>query len=288
MYALTTNKNHPLIVKVNINNADLQMEVDTGATPSIIIKKTYKRLWPTKRLAPVLKYSNAMLKTYSGEHIKVLGSIHVNVTYQNQKRELPLLVVSGDGPSLLGRNWLQQIKLDWSGLHALSGVSPKSQWQDVIDCHPDVFRDQLGKVQGSTAKFFLKPDVKPKFLRAHPVPYGIQEKVERELDRLQANGVIKPVQSSDWAAPIVPVVKKDRSVRICGDYKLTINQAAKTDTYPLPRIHDLFTSLSGRTTFYKFDLAHESFTTSILSYKCSNPWRNSLFDECSTIFPSYC
>ena len=256
LHALTTGKNHPLTVKVKINNADLQMEVDTGATLSIISKKTYERLWPTQKLAPLLKFSHATLKTYTGEQIKVLGSIDVNVTYQTQKRRLPLLVVAGDGPSLLGRDWLQQIKLDWSGLYAFSVAGPKSQWQDVIDRHPDAFKDELGRVQGTTAKFYLKSGIKPKFLRARPVPYALREKVERELDRLQANGVIEPVQFSDWAAPIVPVVKKDGSVRICGDYKLTINQAAKTDTYPLPRIHDLFASLSGGTTFSKLDLAH--------------------------------
>ena len=58
MYALITRKNHLLTVKVNINNANLQMEVDTGATLSIYSKKTFERLWPTKSLAPVLKYSN--------------------------------------------------------------------------------------------------------------------------------------------------------------------------------------------------------------------------------------
>ena len=52
------------------------------------------------------------------------------------------------------------------------------------------------------------------------------------------------------------MVKKDGSVHICTDYKLTINQAAKTDTYPLPIIHDLFASLSGGMTFSKLDLAH--------------------------------
>ena len=62
------------------------MEVDTGPTLSIISKKTYKRLWATKRLAPLLKFFNAMLKTYTGEQIKFLGSMDVNVTYQNQKR----------------------------------------------------------------------------------------------------------------------------------------------------------------------------------------------------------
>ena len=61
---------------------------------------------------------------------------------------------------------------------------------------------------------------------------------------------------SDWAAPIVPVLKKDGSVRICGDYRLTVNQAAKLETYPLPKIDDLLTSLAGGKTFTKLDLAH--------------------------------
>ena len=50
----------------------------------------------------MLKYSNAMLKMYAGEQIKVLGYIDVNLTNQNEKRQLPLLVVSRDGQSPLG------------------------------------------------------------------------------------------------------------------------------------------------------------------------------------------
>ena len=57
------------------------------------------------------------------------------------------------------------------------------------------------------------------------------------------------------AAPIVPVLKKDGTVQICGDYKLTVNQAAKVDSYPLPKINDLFASLAGGQSFSKLDLA---------------------------------
>ena len=52
------------------------------------------------------------------------------------------------------------------------------------------------------------------------------------------------------------VVKKDGSVRICGDYRLTVNRAAKPDTYPLPRVDDIFALLSGGKTFSKLDLAN--------------------------------
>ena len=52
--------------------------------------------------------------------------------------------------------------------------------------------------------------------------------MEAELERLQQQGTIEPVQ---WAAPIVPVVKSDNSMRVCGDYKVTVNRVAKVDKY---------------------------------------------------------
>ena len=76
------------------------------------------------------------------------------------------------------------------------------------------------------------------------MPYTLHSKVTFELNQLEAAGVIKPVKFSEWPALIVPVDKPDDSIRICGDYIVTINQAAKPDTYPLIKIEDLFTSLS--------------------------------------------
>ena len=55
-------------------------------------------------------------------------------------------------------------------------------------------------------------------------------KVETVLSQLVSDGISSPVDFPSWEAPIVPVVKQDGS----GDYKLTINQAAKTDSYLLP------------------------------------------------------
>ena len=79
----------------------------------------------------------------------------------------------------------------------------------------------------------------------------LREKIETELHRLLAQGVIQPVKFAKF-----PVVKKDGTVRICGDYKLTINQVSSADPYPLPRIEYLFASLSGGKRFSKLDLSH--------------------------------
>ena len=69
-------------------------------------------------------------------------------------------------------------------------------------------------------------------------------------------GVLEKVEFADWAAPIVPVLKDDGNVRICGDYKMTINKASKVDLYPVPRVEDLFTAMSGGVSFSKLDLSH--------------------------------
>ena len=83
----------------------------------------------------------------------------------------------------------------------------------------------------------------------------MRAKVDQELDRLVQEGVITPITYSPWAAPIVPVLKSDNSIRICGDYKLTANMAARLDTYPIPRKDDIFSSLSGGKFFSKLDMS---------------------------------
>jgi hypothetical protein len=54
----------------------------------------------------------------------------------------------------------------------------------------------------------------------------------------------------------VPVEKRDGSVRICGDYKLTVNRVSKTEVYPIPKIKEIFASLTGGKKFSKLDLSH--------------------------------
>ena len=135
-------------------------------------------------------------------------------------------------------------------------IQAENKLQALLQQYSTVFNDETGRFQGVEAKIVVDPAVPPKFCRARTVPHALKPKVEIELKRLQQTGIIKPIEHSDWAAPIVPVVKKDGSVRICGDYHLTVNRAAKPDTYPLPRIDDIFASLSGGKTFSKLDLAN--------------------------------
>ena len=239
---------------MNLNNVGAPMEVDTGATLSVMSETTYQKLWrPESR--PRLRTSKARLSTYTGERLDVLGQITLHVSYQQQEHRLSLLVVPGDGPTLLGRDWLEKIKLDWQSIHLLQ-ATPTDSIQAVLDRHPAIFDGKLGEISDAPASLHVDPSASPRFYRARLVPYSLRPKVEAELTRLQDEGVIKPVTFSEWATPIVPVVKRDGTVRICGDYKLMANVVSKTDPYPLPRIEDIFASLAGGKAFTKLDLEH--------------------------------
>ena len=76
---------------------------------------------------------------------------------------------------------------------------------------------------------------------------------------MRSRGVWERVKYSRWAAPIVPVLKdaKDPSgpIRICGDYKITVNKAAPVDSYPIPNTIDQLATLAGGEKFTKLDLS---------------------------------
>ena len=163
------------------------------------------------------------------------------------------LVVRGTGPSLLGRNWLQKIRLDWQEIHQLQQMPAL---QETLKRYAEVFENELGEIKRMEARIDVDPQARPCFCKARPVPFALKHKVEAELDRLLKEGIVESVKSAEWAAPIVPVVKSDGSVRICGDYRMTVNQASRLDSYPLPRVDELFATLAGGNTFSKLDLQH--------------------------------
>ena len=78
--------------------------------------------------------------------------------------------------------------------------------------------------------------------------------METELSHLKKEGVLKPVMHSQWAASVNPVPKNDGHLRLCSNYKITLNPAMEVDKYPLPKPEDLFVSLAGGKKFSKIDL----------------------------------
>ena len=109
---------------------------------------------------------------------------------------------------------------------------------------------------GERANIHVDPHAKPIYCKARLVPYILKEKIEKSLEKHVVEGALTPVQFSKWATPIVPIVREDGSVRICGDYKMTVNKVSKLDNYPIPcKSEDVHVTLNGNQQFTKLDMS---------------------------------
>lgn len=98
------------------------------------------------------------------------------------------------------------------------------------------------------------PDARPIFCKPRTIPHAFRPQVKAELTRLETSGVITKTEKCEWGTPLVPILKADGGVRICADYKITINKHLVDIKYPLPRIDDVFDSLQGGIQYSKSDM----------------------------------
>ena len=110
-------------------------------------------------------------------------------------------------------------------------------------------------LQNFKADVKLRAETEPIFKKARPVPYALKTKVEENLDKAEREGILKKVTKSKWASPTV-APKADGNIRVCGDYKVTVNQSVKEDPYQLPNPENLFATLAGGKVFSKLDLSN--------------------------------
>ncbi|XP_021340098.1 uncharacterized protein K02A2.6-like [Mizuhopecten yessoensis] len=244
-------------VHMELDGNCVKMELDTGAAVSIVSEELYKNCLTNLPLQP----TSVQLKTYSGDKVELLGKVDVPVRYGNQHVTLPLIIARGDKPSLLGRNWLKTIKLDWKEVFRVHSVSkeptsrPSVGVEELKSKYSHLFQKDVGTIKHFKAHIHIDPSAKPIFCKARPVPFALRESLEKELDRLESQGIISKVDRSDWATPIVIVPKTDKSIRLCGDFKVTVNQCLDEQQYPLPNVDDMFAQLAGGEQFTKLDLS---------------------------------
>ncbi|XP_041963522.1 LOW QUALITY PROTEIN: uncharacterized protein K02A2.6-like [Alosa sapidissima] len=235
------------------------MELDTGSTLSVISNKDYQAHLPHLKLQP----TTVILKTYTGERITPMGMVTVKVQYGEQKCVLPLYVIERGGVPLFGREWLREVKLDWQSIKEMQSITvtekqssrtTSERLNKMLTNAGKVFQEGIGTLKHMKAQIVLEDKAVPKFHKARQVPYALRPKVENELHKLENEGILSKVDWSEWATLIVPVVKGNGSVRICGDFKVTINPVLKAEQYPLPHIDDIFAALGQGKRFSKIDL----------------------------------
>ncbi|XP_045477956.1 uncharacterized protein K02A2.6-like [Harmonia axyridis] len=248
LFHLNTSNVDPIFVDVFVNNVPVKFELDTGAGASVISERFKADFFSN---LPLLSCTE-IFQTYDGKKIHPLGKIDVCIGYRGRLENLFLYVVENGGPPLLGRDFLNKFSL---GINKMEVSDNRMYIENFHREFPNVFTNKLGLFNKGKIHLKLEEGSIPKFFKPRPIAFALKEKVEKEIDRLVEENILTPVDYSDYATPIVPVLKSNGSVRICGDYSVTLNPNLEIDKFPLPRIEELFTKLQSGTIFTKIDLS---------------------------------
>ena len=226
------------------------MEVDSGAERSTIPTTIFNdKLARVCQLTP----SSVNLHQYDHSPLKVDGESSVEIELNGRKIDAAFIVVDITGKfPLFGRDWLQKLGIDLMVLMPQLVSSSHSITQSETDVllaeYSDVFSKKLGLLHGIEASISVDATATPRFHKFRPIP-------EQTLRSQVAEGELVPVESSEWASPIVVVHKRDGGIRICGDFKVSINPVTCSQVYPLPTPEEIFSMLANGESYTKLDLA---------------------------------
>ena len=248
----------PEVLKIRLNDLVVCGEIDTGACSGVMSFDQYQMYFRSCELKSVL---DKKFKTADGKECLVVGRISILL---NKKCRVQCLVVRTEKPFtiLIGRTWLDTLCPGWrqyfrSAIKAVE-VSPE-KFSDLVKAikseFHNVFVDSGEPIKGVEVSLVLKEGAKPRFMKAIEPPFSLKSKIEKLLEELVSSGKIERVNWSDWASQVVIAHKKSGAIRLCCNYKPTLNKQLEDDIYPMPRIDDIISQLSGNSHFCSLDLS---------------------------------
>ncbi|CAF5012865.1 unnamed protein product, partial [Rotaria socialis] len=174
-----------------------------------------------------------------------------------------MIIVNGKSEPLLGLKWINILQLDLNSLihtripieHHINKVYDVSKLHLTLKNYENMLNKKLGHCTKVQAHIQLKPDAIPKFFKPRPIPFAYLTGVKEEIERNVNAGILERIDTSPWAAPIVPIKKPNGKIRICGDFKVTINSQILVDQHPIPSIDELLSRLNNGEKFTKLDLS---------------------------------
>nr|XP_028571635.1 uncharacterized protein K02A2.6-like [Podarcis muralis] len=251
--ATSTQNAQPICEKIRvaviIQGTPCEMEVDSGSALSVISAETYHHICQ-KGGAPCLQPFEVILTDFQGKQVPIQGIGTFTVQFKHFSGPLQLVVVKGHHTSLLGLNWFDALGIHITGVQHIG----QSSYEAICDEFAAVFDVSLECYKGPPVALSLNPAVVPIRMKARQVPFALKPKIDAELDHLIKQGVLEPVLHAQWETPIVTCLKANGNVRICADYKCTLNKALQQHAYPVPVVSHLLASLASGKVFAKLDL----------------------------------
>ncbi|KAJ8895705.1 hypothetical protein PR048_001041 [Dryococelus australis] len=148
-------------------------------------------------------------------------SVANNRAWQSHSGMLPIVITDRNHTSLLGRNWLQPLKISVNAIGMMKSLSI-TNWKRVF---PESFDKSLIKLN-------IDINVRLIRLRTRNISLNFMVRMKKILINLRRQGILEPVTNLEWLLlPIVVAFKSTENIRLCGDHKCTVNKAFKWDLY---------------------------------------------------------
>lgn len=258
----------PEFVFLSINGVNIKFEIDTGACSTVLYEHIYLEHFSMMKLHPVV---DCQFTAANGSKCEILGKIFVLVkeTFHLEALICKTNPLFQPNP-LIGRTWLDNIYPGWrnffqkfanAGINGLDSATSilnpevKLITQELREQFSSVFERSNDPIKNFKVHLELKEIYQPKFMKAVEPPFALRNRVEQMLTDLQSQGILKPVKFSNWASQIVLAKKKSGDIRICCNFKTTINPQLYDDKRPIPRMDDILSRLGGNSYFSLIDLS---------------------------------
>ncbi|XP_055714762.1 uncharacterized protein K02A2.6-like [Phlebotomus papatasi] len=238
-----------------INGHEIEFQLDCAADVSLITHNTWECIGK-----PALSRASLNIRDAQSTQIPINGEFECTVKFFNKEIRSRCFVSDAARDNLFGIEWIEGLGL-WDERPSAycnsvqNEIDAQTAVADLQRDFPAVFGREMGLCTKAIATINLKQDAVPIFRPKRPVAFHMLPVIDEELQRLQASGIISPVEYSPWAAPIVVARKANGSIRICGDYSTGLNDSIETNNYPIPDPDSLFSRLSNRKVFSHVDLS---------------------------------
>lgn len=244
----------PIMLHVKIENVKLRLELDTGSRYNLLTKRTYEKYFAQ---TPLIAVRNTTLTSYTQNEVDIVGKCEMSVRHQNKVKQVNFMVVDKVMSSLLGREFMAVFGMkvtQWEAIKAVDSIDCQKEVRKLFAEFDALFANRVGRCKDTVIDIETNDTLRPVFRKPRPVPIAYREAVERQLDEWVRSGFLTKIDTCEYGTPLVVVKKKNGELRVCGDYKSTVNQHLRDFNYPIPTTDEIFDELSGCKYFFKLDL----------------------------------
>ena len=296
-----------------VNVGHINLLLDLCAKVSILHKSFIDGMRPR----PEFHQPKLTLRTYNGDELPTLGIVYLPVEYEGQIIPHFEFYVVHYGDNLMGINLFDafgftitskrgsqlnriaqrgnsfpdssQLSNDDSRvIPATTSVHDRGDRDTQLPYHlfkkyPELLQSNgLRVIEGFRHKPCVNPNIPPVAQPLRRIPISLESRVLAELEQMERDGIIEPIDASAWVSNMVITPKPNDKIRICGDLR-NVNKAITPDKYPLPTVDELSRLFAGATVFSKIDLksgywqiemaAESRYLTSMITPKGLYQWK---------------